>query len=304
MKRIKLMVYAVVTMMMLTACTGTKSQTEKLDVKVQVWAMKYLVEEIGKENVNVTLAVTSGDAHHKEPTQKEIAELSKSSLFFYVGAGDLGVEAEEIMKATEGNKEKNVNLFSHVEALNKGTEKDPHAWLSPKQMKIMSATVKDKLIEKKADKKNDFETNYNNLQKKLTDLDQEITQMFTKKTKSEILTEHAAYGYLARDYNFAQHGLTEEHHHDGESTSSSNGEHAELSASQVETLKEVVTEEGFKTLFADSQNQSETIENLAKELNVKLVKVSTLETVSKEEEQKDYIQHIKEIAEKFSSELK
>lgn len=305
MKKLKLLILSLVSLIMFTGCTVNENKQEKLEVKVQVWAMKYLVEEIGKEHVNVALAVESGDAHHKEPTQKEIAELSKSSLFFYISAGDLGREAEELMKAA-GSKEKNVDLFEHVEALQKGAEKDAHAWLSPKQMQLMAQTVKEKLIAKKADQKSLFEANYNALTEKLKSLDETVTKLFAQKTKSEILVEHAAYGYLARDYGFAQHALTDTHDHDAhaeEASGTSSTEHSELSASQVETLKKVVAEEGFKTLFADSQNQSETITKIAKELGITLERVSTLETLSKEEAKKDYIEHIKEIAQKFAKEL-
>lgn len=305
MKKLRLLTLSLVGLIMFAGCTANENKQEKLEVKVQVWAMKYLVEEIGKEHVNVTLAVESGDAHHKEPTQKEIAELSKSNLFFYMSAGDLGREAEELMKAS-GDKEKNVDLFEHVVALQKGSEPDAHAWLSPKQMQLMAQTVKEKLITKKVDQKSFFEANYTKLNEKLKSLDEEVTKLFAHKTKNEILVEHAAYGYLARDYGFAQHALTDTHDHDAhaeETGGASNTEHSELSTAQVETLKEVVSEEGFKTLFADSQNQSETITKLAKELGITVERVSTLETLSKEEAKKDYIEHMKEIAQKFAKEM-
>lgn len=305
-QKFKLFILILAGLLFVTGCATNESKQGKLDVKVQVWAMKYLVEGIGKEHVNVSLAVESGDAHHKEPTQKEIAELSKSSLFFYIDAGDLGREAQELMKATGGSQVKNSNLFQGVEPLLKGSDNDPHIWLSPKQMKVMAKTVKEKLIEKKVDQKAEFEKNYQRVNEELDTLDQTFKALFANKTKEEVLVEHAAYGYLARDYGFSQHLLTDDHHgenHESEHIASNGSEHAELSASQVETLKKIVVEEQFMTLFADSQNQSETIEKVAKELNITLIKIPTLETLSQEEANKGYVKQMETIAEQFAKEL-
>lgn len=305
-KKIKIVITALVVGIALSACSMQSANSDKLNVKVQVWALQYLVSEIGKENVDVSLAVASGDAHHKEPTQKEIADLASSKLFFYVGFGDVGVEAKELMKSTNDTSGKNVDVASQLEGIAVGEEKDPHVWLSPKQMLKMAEVVKQQLIEKKSDKKADFEKNYEALKTKLTALDQKLTTMFAAKTQKTILVEHAAYGYMARDYQFKQHGLSENHDHDHDHENESggqSGEHAELSPSQIEHLKEEVTENKLSILFGDSQNQSEETEKVAKELGVKVEKVSTLETLSAEEAKKDYITHIEEIAGKFAQEM-
>lgn len=293
---------------MLSGCVQGNQEKAKIEVKVQVWAMKYLVESIGKEEVNVSLAVASGDAHHKEPTQKEIAELTKSHLFFYTDAGDLGREAHELIKASGTSDGKNVDVMKGLESIVNGSEKDPHVWLSPKQMIVMAKTVKESLCEKRSDKKEVFESHYKDVVAQLQQLDQTMTELFAHKTKSEILVEHAAYGYLARDYGFAQHALTESHnhasgeHHSEDESGAKVSEHTEMSAAQIETLKQIVQEEKFTTLFADSQNQSELTEKIAKELNITLQKVSTLETLS-QNEQADYVVQMKQIAEKFAKEM-
>lgn len=303
-KKMKMIFIIFVVGIALSACSLTSNNNEKLNVKVQVWALQYLVSEIGKEHVDVSLAVTSGDAHHKEPTQKEIADLAKSKLFFYVGFGDVGVEAKELMKSTNDESGKNVDVASQLEGISVGEEKDPHVWLSPKQMLKMAEVVKQQLIEKKSDKKAEFEKNYEELKTKLTALDQKLTIMFSNKTRKTILVEHAAYGYMARDYQFKQHGLAENHNHDHEHEGGGqSGEHAELSPAQIEHLKEEVKENNLSILFGDSQNQSEETEKVAKELGVKVEKVSTLETLSTEEAKKDYITHIEEIAGKFAQEM-
>lgn len=294
-------------MLVLTACSTTKN-SDKLDVKVQVWALQYLVNEIGKEHVTVSLAVEAGDAHNKEQTQKEVAALEKSNLFFYVGFGDVGVEAQELLKATNNSdSNKSVDVAARLEAVVHGEEKDPHVWLSPKQMIVMGETVTQKLSEKRPEKKSEFEANYEKLKQKLTELDTELKNIFSNKTKKSVLVEHTAYGYMARDYGFTQHGLAgnhdHDHDHDHEDESAAAGEHAELSAGQIEKLKEEVKEENIAYLFGNSQNQSEETEKVAKELGVTLEKVSTLETLSQEEAKKEYSEHVREIAQKFAKEM-
>lgn len=302
-KKILKIVTVIIAGFMLTACTASnKSQEGKIDVKVQVWALQYLVNEIGKDNVNATLAVESGDAHHKEPTQKEIAELAKSTLFFYIGFGDVGVEAQELLKATSSNPDKNVDLTNKVDAIAVGSEKDPHVWLSPKQMLVMAETVKQKLSDKLPDKKSEFEVNYEALVKRLKALDSEMQTLFTNKKNKKVLVEHAAYTYMARDYGFEQLSLTTTHDHENEGGKKAD-EHAELSAAQIENLKKIVASEKLSILYGDSQNQSELTAKVAKELGLKIEKVSTLETLSQEEVKKDYVTHIKEIAQKFAQEM-
>lgn len=307
-KKIMFSVISFLFVLNLVGCTANQT-SEKLDVKVQVWALQYLVEEIGKEDVNVSLAVASGDAHHKEPTQKEVAALAKSALFFYIGSGDVGVEAESLLKTTESSQTKTIDLAQSADLLQVGSETDPHIWLSPKQMMKMAEQVKQALIDQKGDKKSAFETNYAALNEKLKAVDAELQTIFANKTNQSILIEHAAYGYMARDYGFKQHSLTQTHeghdHEDDRAHEESGGsnESSEFSAAQIETLKQEVKERQWKYLYADSQSQSESVAKVAAELGLEVQKVSTLETPAQSGTNQSYVEEIKKIAEVFVKEM-
>ncbi len=151
-------------------------------------------------------------------------------------------------------------------------EFDPHLWLSPKMAIKEVETIAKELVKIDPDNKEVYETNKNNYIQKLQQLDQAYTDAFANVKNKEIITQHAAFGYLADSYGLTQvpiAGLSPDN---------------EPSAKQLKELKEFAQQHNINTIFFEENASSKVAETLANELNAKTAVLNTLEGLSEEDQ--------------------
>ncbi|MTH54430.1 adhesin [Bacillus mangrovi] len=83
-------------------------------------------------------------------------------------------------------------------------DKDPHVWLDPIRSIQMAENIKDALVKKDPEHKEEYEKNFSSLKAELEKLDQEFKSTLTELPKKEILVSHAAYGYWTERYGIEQ----------------------------------------------------------------------------------------------------
>lgn len=124
MKKLTLLLLAVLTMVVLAACGGEEKtgdtettgndSTDKLEVYTTVYPLKYFTERIGGDAVNVqSIYPVGANEHSFEPTQKDMMALAESDVFFYIGLGLEGFV--ENAKKTLANEK--VNLVATADHL-------------------------------------------------------------------------------------------------------------------------------------------------------------------------------------------
>lgn len=93
------------------------------------------------------------------------------------------------------------------------------------------------------------------------------------------MTQHTAFAYLALDYGLQQVSIT-----------GLNGE-ADPSINKLEELSKIVKDYEIKTIYAEENSKRNIADTLAKETNVQVEILSTLESLTKDQEKsgKDYI---------------
>lgn len=151
-------------------------------------------------------------------------------------------------------------------------EFDPHLWLSPKMAIKEVETIATELMIIDPENKEVYETNKNNYIQKLQELDKEYEEALANVNNKEIITQHAAFGYLADSYGLNQvpiAGLSPDN---------------EPSAKQLKELKEFAEEHNISTIFFEDNASSKVAETLANELNAKTAVLNTLEGLSEEDE--------------------
>lgn len=151
-------------------------------------------------------------------------------------------------------------------------EFDPHLWLSPKMAIKEVENIANELIKIDPENKEVYETNKNNYVEKLKQLDQTYNETLANVKNKEIITQHAAFGYLADSYGLKQvpiAGLSPDN---------------EPSAKQLNELKEFATEHNINTIFFEENASSKVAETLANELNAKTAVLNTLEGLTEEDE--------------------
>ena len=163
MKKISSLILVVIIIVAMVGCGNNKelkSDTEKdsrLKIFSSIYPYQFLVEEIGQEKVRVENIVPVGmDSHDFEPTGKEIAEIKESDILILNGSGmeEWGDKIKEDM-----DREKILTVSESIELLNieesdsdvhdanhKNSDKDPHIWMSIKNMIKISEEIKNKMI--------------------------------------------------------------------------------------------------------------------------------------------------------------
>lgn len=190
---------------------------------------------------------------------------------------------------TKGNFLKDENKEeSLMEGSSSGFDKisyDPHSWLSIVNAKKYLNAIQEKLIEKYPNNERTYKKNKLKYVDKLTDIDAEYKEKFSKLAddKKSFLTLHYAYQYISRDFGLTQYplqGLTS------------------LESPSLKTIKKAIEFSECKhisTVFYEYGQNPKQAETLAEEIGGEVSPLASMEFVTKEQEDKkmDYIDLMK-----------
>ncbi|MDP4089237.1 MAG: zinc ABC transporter substrate-binding protein [Bacillota bacterium] len=299
----KIMLFSIITcsFAFFSACSSKTANAQKDPSKVQISvtfnALGELAEAVGKDKVQVTVMTPDGmEPHDFEPKAKDLEALSDGNVFVYNG---LGMEAwvEQTLEAVGNDKLEVVEASKGFDPIkNKDTAEsadygqyDPHLWLSLKGAENAAKNIRDALI--KADPSNTdyYEKNYQDFSDVLDSLYGEYSLKFKEVSNKSFVTGHAAFAYLCRDFGLTQNSV-EDVFADGEP-----------SAKKLKQLADYCRERGIKTVFAEDLVSPRVSETLAVEVGAKIEKIYTLES---KEDNKDYIQSMKDNLERIYLSLK
>lgn len=143
------------------SAAALSAAAKKLVVAVSILPQAYFVERVGGDRVRVFSLVGAGQSPHSyEPSPRQMAELSKASLWLTVGIEfEHGLEPKvaklypslRIRDNTGGVVFRRLEEEQHAEEAEGGLHdeaedgRDPHAWLGRQGSKAMAAEVRDAL---------------------------------------------------------------------------------------------------------------------------------------------------------------
>lgn len=285
----------------LTACgtTATKG-SGRLDVSVSFYPIQYLVEGIGGEHVQVT-SVTPGDVepHDYELSPKEVSDLGKADLITYVKGfqGSLDEAVEKVSGPTVVDLSGSVNLVSHAggdhthdhaehehehghndaaghdhddhehtdAAGHDHAAADPHFWLDPQRMVLAAQAVAAALTQADPEHAADYQAGLAAVTEQLNHLDASYSTGLQTCEQRTIVTNHAAFGYLAERYNLSQTSI------------SGVDPESEPSPADLAKVKKVVQETGTTTIFTEERVSEKTAQVIAQETGVTTAVLSPME---------------------------
>lgn len=216
MKKIILLMLAIVSLVTVSGCKDSK----KVDIYISVYPIEYIVKQIVKEDLVVESIYPRGaEVHDFEPTAKQIVSMSECKVLFYIGLGlepfitnglnstfkNLKtVELSNYLELVEldGSHEHNHDASTKAENKSNSDVYDQHVWLDPIAMIRMSEVVLDELVKIYPEKEEFFNANAIELIKELEELNQEYSEV----TSSEdifsltIMVDHDAYAYWTYRY--------------------------------------------------------------------------------------------------------
>ncbi|MGM0126246.1 zinc transport system substrate-binding protein [Enterococcus sp. AZ194] len=297
MKKVKLLVSLLAGVLVLTAC-GNKEKTEADSDKLQVMTTFYPMYEFTKNIVGdegeVELLIPAGtEPHDYEPSAKDLAKISDADAFVYNSAefetwvpnveknlkDHLLIEAASTieLESGEGSHDHEAEDHDHEgeeahdhegEESGHSHELDPHVWLDPALAVKEVANISQQLSEKYPEKKEIFEKNAAAYTAKLEELDKEFQIAFQTAKNKTFVTQHAAFGYLAKQYGLTQEAIS------GVSPDQ------EPSPSRLAELKHYVEENKVKVIYFEENASSKVAETLSNETGVMLEVLNPLESLT------------------------
>jgi zinc transport system substrate-binding protein len=210
-------VVAAVLLLSLTACGTTDPFSGKgsgrLSVTTGFYPLTYLAEQIGGDRVAVTTLTKPGaEPHDLEVTPRDVAGLRRADLVVYLPglqpAVDDAVRTAEPAATFDVAAAADLNRVYAPSADPGRGGKDPHFWLDPARMATVAAALAQALTTVAPDDRGVFEANLATLRAGLAGLDREFRSGLGRCAITDVVTSHAAFGYLTSRYGLRQVAIT------------------------------------------------------------------------------------------------
>lgn len=257
----------------LAACgkPSTENQTTddgKLNVVTSFTIIADMAREIGGDIVSVHNLVPAGtDPHEYEPLPKDSKAATDADVLFYNGLNLEGGAHGWFFKMIDsvGQSEENVyNLTERVEPMYLGGEDgreeevNPHAFIDPAAGIKMAEDLRDALMEKSPENKEQIQQQGDAYIERLKELDAEFAERIDSIPEENrvLVTSERAFQYLAAHYGLKEAFIWE-------IDTEENG-----SPKQVKELIRYISEHRVPVLFVESNVDTRPMETVSKESGV------------------------------------
>jgi len=244
--------------------------------------------------------------HLYEPRPGQMTALSKSRVYFAIGVSfenawlprfaklnpqlsiihtDKGIDKiamvahydEEGKAAPHEHDEKT----KHTHGDDAHGALDPHVWVSPPEVKIISRNILEAVLEIDPGHSVTYKSNHEGFVKEIEALDEDLKNIFVDKRGLKFMVYHPAWGYLARAYGLNQVPVELEG--------------KEPKPEQLAALIMQSRKEGIKIIFVQPQFSTKSAETIAKAIGGQVIFADPL--------REDWERNLRDQAEKFKEAL-
>lgn len=240
-------------------------------VSTSFYPLYFFVSQIGKDRVQVSNITPSGaEPHDYEPTTQDIAKIEQGKMLILNGRVEAwGDKIKENLKDTQVTVVTAGQGLLTKQLTEAGqTTIDPHVWLSPMLAKKEVNTISQAMIQADAKDQSFFEANTAELKQRLDALDQDYRRGLVNCKEKDIITSHAAFGYLAAEYGLNQvpiAGLSPD---------------AEPSPKQLADIANFAKQHHVKYIFFESLISPKLSDTIATEVGAQTLVLDPLEGIS------------------------
>ena len=305
----------------LIACgTGTTDEatSDKINVLVTTPMLGDFVNEIGGENINLTILMPAeADPHTYDPSPQDASKIANADVVFYVG---LKYEPSALIKLIENTSNEAAVLVEVGEEINpiefseeghKGHDdhddedghddeeghddhddedgheghghgsEDPHFWFDPLRVAIAAELMINQLTELDPSNSEAYKTAGEAYISELNELDSTMSALIeTVPSKNrKLITTHESLGYLEARYGVEV--LT--------TIIPSLTSADEISPAQLVDVLDVIDDNDVKVIFIESEAPSVYAETIAAEANIRTVTGLWVETLRENQSYSDWL---------------
>jgi zinc transport system substrate-binding protein len=186
-----------------TACAPSAPPTKPL-VVATIYPLWEFSRRVAGDRADVVALVPAGvEPHDWEPAPRDVSLVQRASVFVHTGT-PLDGWAGKLLADLGGRRVVVVNTRGGLDLLIVGGVTDPHVWLDPSLARLQVLAIAAGLEQADPEGRAIYAENARAFVARLDALDQELAAGLRDCARREIVTSHAAFGYLARRYRLTQ----------------------------------------------------------------------------------------------------
>ncbi len=251
------------------------------------YPIEFLTRQIVQDDVTVGVVVKPGtEPHEYEPTAGDMERLAEADLVLLQG---MKFEAWASAARNQAGETVFVTVTDgiHAQANPDAAETDelpldPHTWLDPVLYAAMARNTENALVQAFPERASAFHDRADALVARLNALDAEWQAGLAHCEVRAIVTNHAAFGYMASRYDFEMisiSGLSPEE---------------EPSPQTMQRVVDEIRERGIKVVFFEDLVSPAVAEAVAREADAETMVLSPIEGIPNNEAGEDYFSRMAE----------
>lgn len=249
------------TLALAAACGGAReTDTGRTKVVAAVYPLAFAAEQVGGTSIEVRdLTPVGAEPHDLELGARDIQAIRAADLVVYLGHGFQPALEDALADRTGPSLDV---LAGQGAALGQENGLDPHVWLDPRRYARIARAIARELGDPASAEP---------FVARLEALDAELERGLARCARREIVTSHAAFGYLARRYRLVQVPLT------------GVAPEVEPSPRDLESLVDLVRAHGATTIFSEPLLPGDLAETVAREADARVAVLDPLEGLTADE---------------------
>jgi zinc transport system substrate-binding protein len=253
------------------------ARPEGLTVLAGFYPLQYVAERVGGGRVRVTSLTRPGaEPHDLELTPRDVAALQSADLVIYQRGLQPAVDDAVAGAAPRATLDAAGAAGLDLTLAGQGT--DPHFWLDPQRLAAVAGAVARSLTAADPAGARTFAANLRGLRTDLAALDRQLRIGLAHCANTDLVTSHAAFGYLARRYGLRQVGIA------------GLAPGAEPDARRLADVARLVRERGVRTVYYETLVDPAVARTVAREAGAGVAVLDPIEGLSAASRGRDYLQ--------------
>lgn len=290
-----------VTIGSLTGCGsdphGSGTKADPLQVVASFYPLQWMAQQVGGDRVEVTSLTKPGaEPHDLELTPRDVGAIQDADAVAFLSEFQPGVDTAvvesngEVFDARDATELEPLTSREHEgeDAHGGGDEHDddayevgatdPHFWLDPTRMADVATAFAETLAVADRAHAASYRANAKALGADLADLDAEMEAGLAHCDRTDLVTSHEAFGYLARRYGLEQRGIT------------GLTPEADPSPKDLAAVADFVDAHDVTTIYFETLTSPSVAETLASETGATTAVLDPIEGLTEESKGSDYLE--------------
>jgi zinc transport system substrate-binding protein len=264
------------------ATSSTAKQPGQLSIVTAFYPFAFVAERVAGRHAAVTSLTQPGaEPHDLELTPRQVGSLSSADLVVYERsfqpAVDQAVDQSGAVDVLDTATVVPLEPLGTPEGGHEDGGLDPHVWLDPGNVARIATAVAQRLVARDPAHAADYEANARWLADELGALDAQFRSGLASCDRSDFITTHAAFGYLARRYGLTQIGIT------GLTPD------VEPSPARVAEVQREAAQHGVTTIFYETLVSPAIAQSVAGDLGLRTDVLDPIEGITDASRGRDYL---------------